>query len=390
MSKDVENDMQEQEGKVGSCFLWFFWGLSISFLSILAVVLMVLLFASASLNAYLGWEIAGLELSISRSGDEASIESIPIPTDILAAIPTNTPVSNITTPATEPTESPLESQVATVAALTTAVAGVNTPAAAQPVTPTPTVIVPTADSMSGQPPTNTPAPTSSAESAAPAATTTPAAVASAQEYVPPETSSNSYQLIPIEQRESRPAAEHGDLNLELRDPQPIDAELALQDISGAGIDSDAPNFGKVFEPNFTGAYTIHNWDWGTNAKGALLKEAGLVLIGIKTTPGEPIFIPHRKQDIYGGKYYAVVLYASEDSVTFSYTRAGTAAKGYTVHYQGLHTDPNLVALFEESQGNELPGLTLDTPVGVASDELIVAIRDKGTFLDARSLKDWWD
>ena len=49
-----------------------------------------------------------------------------------------------------------------------------------------------------------------------------------------------------------------------------------------------------------------------------------------------------------------------------------------------------MALFEESKGNELPGLTLDMPVGVASDELIVAIRDKGTFLDARSLKDWWD
>jgi hypothetical protein len=391
MSNDVEKNVQEQEGKVGSCFLWFFWGLSISFLSILAIVLMVLLVASASLNAYLGWEIAGLEMSISRSGDEASIESIPIPTEILAAIPTNTPAANITAPVTEPTESPLESQVATVAALATAVSGANTPVSAEPIAPTPTttVIVPTADSISEQTPTNTPAP-SPAESEVPSATSTPAAVANAQEYVPPETSSNTYQLIPIDKREDRPAAEHGDLNLELRDPQPIDAELALQDVSGSGVDPDAPNFGKIFEPNFTGAYTIHNWDWGTNAKGALLKEDGLVLIGIKTTPGEPIFIPHKKQDIYDGKYFAVVLYASDDSLTFSYSRAGNAAKGYVVHYQGLHTDPNLVALFEESKGNELPGLTLDTPVGVASDDLIVAIRDNGTFLDARSLKDWWD
>jgi hypothetical protein len=117
---------------------------------------------------------------------------------------------------------------------------------------------------------------------------------------------------------------------------------------------------------------------------------GVGLIGIKTTPGEPVFIPKTKTDIFGGKYYATLLYASEDSLTFTYTRAGNVVKGYTVHYQGLHTDPNLLALFRESQGNELPGLTLDTPVGVAGDEVIVAIRDNGTFLDARSRKDWWD
>jgi len=389
MSKDVESDIQE--GKAGSCFLWFFWGLSISFLSILSVVLIVLLIASVSLNAYLGWEISGLEMSISRSGDIASIESIPIPTEILAAIPTNTPAANVAMPATDPTESPLESQVATVSALATAVAGVNTPVAAQPVAPPATVSAPPAESISGQAPANTPAP-ASAESAAVVATATgtPVAVVGAQGFVPPETSSNSYQLIPIEQRESRPAAEHGDLNLELRDPQPIDVELALVDIPGSGIDPDAPKLGKVFKPDFVAAYTVHNWDWGSNAKGELLKEDGLVLVGIKTTPGEPIFIPYKKQDIYGGKYVAVVLYASEDSLTFSYSRAGNAAQGYTVHYEGFYTDPNLVTLFEESKGNELPGLTLDTPVGVASDELIVAMRDNGKFLDARSRKDWWD
>jgi hypothetical protein len=38
----------------------------------------------------------------------------------------------------------------------------------------------------------------------------------------------------------------------------------------------------------------------------------------------------------------------------------------------------------------LPGLTLDTPVGVATGELIVAMRDNGKFLDARSKKDWWE
>ncbi|HEX9922819.1 MAG TPA: hypothetical protein VGD99_09150, partial [Anaerolineae bacterium] len=73
-----------------------------------------------------------------------------------------------------------------------------------------------------------------------------------------------------------------------------------------------------------------------------------------------------------------------------YAREGTVAMGYSVHYLGLYTDPNLLTLYRESKGNMLPGLTLDTPIGVAGDQLIVAIRDNGTFLDARSINDWWD
>jgi hypothetical protein len=212
-----------------------------------------------------------------------------------------------------------------------------------------------------------------------------------QDFAPPTTSTNSYDLLAIEgERESRPGELHGDLNLKLRDPQPIDVELSLVDIPGSGIDPTAPKLSSVFEPNFVNAYTIHNWDWGCDCKGALLQEEHLVLVGIKTTPGEPVFIPSKPQDIFGGKYYATVLYASEDSLTFVYSRVGTVVKGYTVHYLGLHTDPNLLALYQESQGNELPGLTLDTPVGIATDELIVAIRDNGTFMDARSRKDWWE
>jgi hypothetical protein len=103
-----------------------------------------------------------------------------------------------------------------------------------------------------------------------------------------------------------------------------------------------------------------------------------------------VFVPHKEDIIFDGKFVAQVLYASEDSLTFVYTRAGNVVKGYTIHYLGLQTDPNLLKLYRESTGNELPGLTLDTPVGIASDELIVAIRDNGTFMDARSRADWWE
>jgi hypothetical protein len=217
------------------------------------------------------------------------------------------------------------------------------------------------------------------------------AVASQAEFVPATISVNSYALIPLEgQRESRPAETHGDLNLKLRDPQPINVDLSLVEINGSGLDPDAPNLASIFKPDFVRAYTVHDWDWNCNCKGSLLNQEHLVLLGIRTTPGQPIFIPSRKQNVYRGNYYATLLYAAEDTLTFVYTRAGSVATGYTVHYLGLQTDPNLVALFRQSQGRQLPGLTLNTPVGIATTELIVAIRDNGTFLDVRSRHDWWE
>ncbi|GAB4414957.1 MAG: hypothetical protein Fur0044_09890 [Anaerolineae bacterium] len=409
MANEAGTETSAAEGRIGGCLLWFFWGVSLSFMSILSLALLILLAASVTLNVYLGWELSGLEVSISRSGSGGlpPLAATYIPTDVLAGIPTQTPMPTSTaTPFA--TVSPLEEQVATLSALATQVAGPSTGVAPVQETPLPPAVP-------IQPPTSIPAavpistpqaqaaapqPTDSASSS-PATTTapvaTPAAVSAASqeeaaaEFVPPATSSNTYSLIPLEgQRESRPAEEHGDLNLKLRDPQPIEVDPSLQDIPGSGVDPNAPNFSKVFKPEFTRAYTVHDWDWGCNCKGKLIQEKDVVLLGLKTTPGQPVFIPPKEGDIYGGNYYATVLYASEDSLTFLYARAGSVVKGYTIHYLGLHTDPNLIAKFRESKGNELPGLTLDTPVGVAGDELIVAIRDNGKFLDMRSKRDWWE
>ncbi len=204
------------------------------------------------------------------------------------------------------------------------------------------------------------------------------------------TSANSYTLIPLEgERDSRPAPQHADLSLKLREPQIFEAELLLLDLSGT-TDANAPNLSGRFEPEFVETYTVHDWNWGANREGNVLSEVNLV--AIKTTPGQPVFIPQKGQEIYrddNGKYYAVVLYATKDGLTFAYTRDGTVANGYSVQFQGLQTDPNLLALYRESKGNQLPGLTLDTPVGLTTDKLIVAVRDRGKFMDVRSRKDWW-
>jgi hypothetical protein len=402
----VENQKLEQEGWFGSCLLWFFWGVSLSFMTILSLVLLVLLAGSVALNFYFGWQLAGLELSVSRRETAPFQAPVPIPS-VLAAIPTNTPMPT-NTPTPEPTESELEIQLATLSAIATDVAASPPDNTSEQLLIPPTSIppsngVPTAVAI-GTPAveTNTAPPAAGSSSSAvesaeappvSSAARTPAALAGeAHAFVPPQTSSNTYELITINgQRESRPAAEHGDLNIELREPQPSNLEPALVEIPGSGIDPDAINLSSNFSPdNIVATYAVHDWDWGCNCKGDLLPAEEAVLVGIKTTPGEPIFIPKKEQDIFGGNIFATLLYAAEDSLTFTYAREGSVVKGYTVHYLGLHTDPNLLALFEESSGSELPGLSLDTPVGVGSDELIVAIRDNGKFLDARSKKDWWE
>jgi hypothetical protein len=379
-------------------FVWFLGGISLSLSLVFSLILLVLLAASVSINAYLGWKLSGLEITISRASPSLpQVVTVAPPAEAMAALPGETSTPEATgSPAPVPADVQLEEQLGTVAAIATQVSASDDSAAFVPPTGTVAAIPIDPAGSSGQPTPGESGPLPEAQSAAilpatgnPIEEAAPSA-AQAPRSAAVTTSSNSYQLLPLEgERESRPAEEHGDLNLKLREPQPIEVELALID-AGAGVDPTAPQFSKVFRPEFTGAYTIHDWDWGCNCKGKLVEDETVVLVSIKTTPGEPVYIPPKEQDIYDKKYYAMVLYASEDSLTFIYSRTGSVVKGYTVHYVGLQTDPNLLALFRESKGNELPGLTLETPVGVATEELLVAIRDNGKFLDVRSQHDWWD
>jgi hypothetical protein len=366
--------------------VWFLGGISLSLSIIFSLILLVLLIASVFLNIYLGWQLSWLEITISRATPPPpQVVTASPTTEAVTLVVTGTPTVDIIASSTaEPADVQVEKQVGTVAAIATEALAADESQAFVPPVETDKVTEPvnSSDAASSRP--ESPAP----PEAQAAALVTP--VLSSGQVSRASVSSNIYQLIPIEgERESRPAKEHGDLNLKLRDPQPIEAELSVVD-AGVGIDPDAPKLSKIFKPEFTAAYTVYDWDWGCNCKGKLIQEDSVVLVKLKTTPGEPVYIPPRQQDIYDKKYYAVVLYADEDSLTFLYNRAGSVVQGYTIHYVGLQTDPKLVALFQESQGKELPGLTLDTPVGVATDGLLIAIRDNGKFLDVRSKNDWWN
>ena len=426
MTTQGMNNDSESGWSSGGCLVWFVGGITLSITTICSLVLLVMFVVSTALNVYLGWEMSGVEVVIKRPiiPVEAPVGAGPTPTEeALVEVPVSAlqEVENTSTPVPAPTESPLIAQLSTLAAMATEAAQ-NAPVqegvVQQEAAPsTDQVVVAQAEAtpnapVAAQPITaNDPEAGAAFNPEAPAAeeVTTPAqeggssnapmveeaaidtgelsSVASISQET--ATSSNQYELIPLEgNRDPRPAAEHGDLNLKLRTPQRTESSQgrALIDLSG-GADSNAPNFLPIFEPNFTAEYTAKNWDWGCNCPTDWIE--GTAMMGLKTTPGAPIFIPRKEQDIFQGKYYAVLLYASEDLVTFAYSRDGTVAHSYAVHYYGLKTDPNLLALYRSSAGNQLPGLTLDTPIGTASNELIVAIRDKGAFMDLRSQKDWW-
>lgn len=217
----------------------------------------------------------------------------------------------------------------------------------------------------------------------------------------PTTSTRTYTTIPVSPPVTdRPAAEHADLNLALRGAESVSAPLALVNYGGA-VDPDAPQLAGIFAdgrtPALVSTWQVHDWDWacGTAAgcRSPIMTWPPVTLLGMRTTPGEPLSIPSREPEIYQGAYKVLVLYAEEQRLTLKYTREDNVVYGYTVHLEALCVDPNLLAIYRQAnaQGRGyLPALRNGQVVGVALDSQVrVAVRDGGTFMDPRSRKDWW-
>jgi hypothetical protein len=221
----------------------------------------------------------------------------------------------------------------------------------------------------------------------------------------PTTSSASFDLIPIDGSPAdHPDYLHADLNLALRGYAATSGTLGLVDYNG-GADPNAPQLAGLFEPNrlpgISTVYQINHWIWsgcGTHGcRGSAITDPPVTLAGFVTTPGEAIYIPERGPEIYGGGYKVMVLYAEEKRITLGYTRQDTVVPGYVVHIENVCVDPNLLTLYQAQTDADgwhatgyLPALRNNQALGTAFDaEVQVAIRDRGTFMDPRSRKDWW-
>jgi hypothetical protein len=90
---------------------------------------------------------------------------------------------------------------------------------------------------------------------------------------------------------------------------------------------------------------------------------------------------------------ALVLYAEQYRLTFTYTDEDSPVNGYLIHVENLCVDPNLLALYQEMHGagrNDLPALLTSDSMGTAASHGVrIAVRDSGSFMDPRSGKDWW-
>ncbi len=219
----------------------------------------------------------------------------------------------------------------------------------------------------------------------------------------PTTSIRNFERIPF----SGPPADHpdylhGDLNLSLRGYVATTAFLGLVDYSGS-TDLNAPQLAGLFSPNrlsnFRAVYRVNGWDWGCGEHGCPgppIANPIVTLAALATTPAEPIYIPERSPGIFGD-YKAMVLYADARRITLGYTRQDTVANGYAVHIENVCVDPNLLTLYRAQVSTDgwhvtgqLPALRNNQVLGTAlGTEIQVAIRDRGTFGDPRSRKDWW-
>jgi len=206
----------------------------------------------------------------------------------------------------------------------------------------------------------------------------------------------SYAALTIASAPSdRPAHAHGDLNLALRGYATTATTLGLVDYSGGG-DPGAPQLASLFAdrraPAVLAAYRVNDWDWGCNCRGASLTAWPATLVGLAAAPGETVHLPATGRDI-GDGYAALVLYATQERITVKYTRDDNVVQGYTVHIEGVCVEPTLLALYDARNASgrgRLPALRGGQSLGRArGDEVGVAIRDNGTFMDPRSRKDWW-
>jgi hypothetical protein len=192
-----------------------------------------------------------------------------------------------------------------------------------------------------------------------------------------------------------PAEEHADLNLALRSYEPTLAEKGLVDYPGAN-DPSAPQLAGLLAdhrtPTFNNVYQVYNWNWGCNCRGDLLTDWPVTLAGLAVTQTETIHVPDSGGSL-GDGYEVLVLYASAERITLKYTRDDNVVLGYTIHVENVCVEPNLLALYQASNDagrGRLPALRPGQAFGRArGDELGVAIRDSGSFMDPRSRKDWW-
>jgi len=196
-----------------------------------------------------------------------------------------------------------------------------------------------------------------------------------------------------------------DLNINLLNPVPITGNLGLNDFWGGETDVKAPQLSTLINgnpnPSVTSLYQLHYWDWQNNQVGPSVPPPSnldlnrydfATLVGFSTQPGQSILVPNSGYDIGQGNE-VMVLFATENSITLKYTGDDNVFVGYTFYLNNFQVDPQLLAYYNELNAagrKELPVLKAGMQLGIAdANEILVAIRDTGSFMDPRWFWAWW-
>ena len=198
--------------------------------------------------------------------------------------------------------------------------------------------------------------------------------------------------------------ENADLRLSVLGLAEVVETPALVGYNGA-TDPAAPKLSGLLVSNAGGVivrtYRRYDWLWNEGGGPPYGGRAGVnvdwpvTAIELAAQPGEAVFAPSRPADI-GGGFAALVLYAGEEELTLAYGRQDGVTDAYVVHLRGLCVDPGLTAAYRAQMSGglratgRLPALRSSERVGtMLGGGLIVAVRDRGAFMDPRSRKDWW-
>lgn len=232
----------------------------------------------------------------------------------------------------------------------------------------------------------------------------------------PSWSVNSYGSGPATQYDRddpvRPADQHADKNLALRGYVSNDDPLLQRSLVSYGSTASPrpPQLATLFYParvpDLASFHRVHHWNWASSpspgTRGDPITQYDVTALGLATTRGEGIYCPLSDFDL-GQGVAAIVIHADEDSLALRYTREDSSAPpGYTLHIDGLCTDPNLLTLYRQTDdpngpryeypngSYDLPTLYTGQMMGVArGDQIVVALTDTGSFMDPRSCHEWW-
>src|SRR4030043_1138097 len=194
-----------------------------------------------------------------------------------------------------------------------------------------------------------------------------------------------------------------DLNLDFLKPVPIPGHLGLNDFWGGETDPKAPQLSTLIDgnptPGVTSLYQLHYWNWVDNQVGPLVPRPPnlpsnydfATLVGFSTNPGQSILVPNSGYNIGQGNE-VMVLYADENSIVLKYTGDDNVSVGYTLYIENIKVASDLLAYYNQLSNagrEELPVLMAGKKNSEAlSEEILIAIRDTGSFMDPRWILAW--